>query len=258
MNRIAKTVNSISKKFGYRLIKIEKSNWSDGFVGISKFEKSILNICSQYSMTGFERMYFLIKAIEQIKNNKIQGDFVECGVWKGGNLILFQKMIEKFKLKKKIYAFDTFEGMTAPQKVDQTFLGESSIAIFKKLKRKKIDPKKNTVMAECSIEDVKNNFRKNTNNNKNLICIKGPVEKTLQIKKNLPKKISILRLDTDWYQSTKIELIKLFPLVEKKGIIIIDDYGYWKGARKAVDEYFKNKNLTMFKIDFTGRLIIKI
>jgi O-methyltransferase len=93
---------------------------------------------------------------------------------------------------------------------------------------------------------------------KNLICIKGPVEKTLQIKKNLPKKISILRLDTDWYQSTKIELIKLFPLVEKKGIIIIDDYGYWKGARKAVDEYFKNKNLTMFKIDFTGRLIIKI
>ena len=101
MNRIAKTINSISKKFGYRLIKIEKSQWSDGFIGISKFEKSILNVCSKYSMTGFERMYFLIKAIEQIKNNKIKGDFVECGVWKGGNLILFQKMIEKLNIKKK-------------------------------------------------------------------------------------------------------------------------------------------------------------
>ena len=99
MNRIAKTVNSISKKFGYRLIKIEKSKWSDGFVGISKFEKSILNICSKYSMTGFERMYFLIKAIEQVKNNRTEGDFVECGVWKGGNLILFEKMMEKLKIK---------------------------------------------------------------------------------------------------------------------------------------------------------------
>ena len=258
MNPFIRIVNSIFKKFDYRVSKVEKANLDHQFIGVSKFEKKTLEICSNYSMTGYENMFALIKSIDFINKNNIKGDFVECGVWKGGNLILFQKMIEKFKLKKKIYAFDTFEGMTAPQKVDQTFLGESSIAIFKKLKRKKIDPKKNTVMAECSIEDVKNNFRKNTNNNKNLICIKGPVEKTLQIKKNLPKKISILRLDTDWYQSTKIELIKLFPLVEKKGIIIIDDYGYWKGARKAVDEYFKNKNLTMFKIDFTGRLIIKI
>ena len=73
---------------------------------------------------------------------------------------------------------------------------------------------------------------------------------------NIPKKISLLRLDTDWYSSTKKELEILFPLLEKNGILIIDDYGYWQGARKAVDEFFKDKNVTMFKIDFTGRMII--
>ena len=257
MNRIAKTVNSISKKFGYRLIKIDKSNWSDAFVGISKFEKSILNICSKFSMTGFERMYFLIKAIEQIKNNKIQGDFVECGVWKGGNLILFQKMIEKLNIKKKIYAYDTFKGMTDPGKFDYTFEKREAKEILSTLRKKKVDSKKNIVLAECSLDDVTKNYKKNTKLNKNLHCIKGPVETTLKIKKNIPKKISILRLDTDWYESTKIELEILFPLLTKNGILIIDDYGYWKGAKKAVDQYFFKKPITLFKIDFTSRFIIK-
>ena len=83
------------------------------------------------------------------------------------------------------------------------------------------------------------------------------MEKTLKIKKNLPKKISILRLDTDWYASTRVELDILFPLLQKNGILIIDDYGAWSGSKKAVDSYFSKKNLTMFKIDISGRLIIK-
>jgi O-methyltransferase len=76
-------------------------------------------------------------------------------------------------------------------------------------------------------------------------------------KNNLPKKILILRLDTDFYESTKIELEVLFPLLENNGILIIDDYGCWQGAKKAVDEYFLNQKFTMFKIDITGRFIIK-
>ena len=97
----------------------------------------------------------------------------------------------------------------------------------------------------------------NTENNDNLICIKGEVEKTLKISENLPTKISLLRLDTDWYESTKIELEALFPLLSKNGILIIDDYGYWKGSKKAVDEYFKDKNINLFKIDFTSRYLFK-
>ena len=97
--------------------------------------------------------------------------------------------------------------MTKPSKADVMLLGERESAknIIEKIKKKKKNPKKNIVLAECSIEDVKGNFKKNTPENNNLACIKGPVEKTLKIKKNLSKKISILRLDTDWYKSTKVE-----------------------------------------------------
>ena len=206
-------------------------------------------------MTDHMRMFALMKSIEFIKQHKVSGDFVECGVWKGGNLILFQKFIEKYNLEKKIYGYDTFEGMSNPEEVDKTFKGESSTKLLKKLYDKGVSRKNNILIADCSIEEVKKNFQK-FSIKENLICIKGPVEETLEIKENLPNKISILRLDTDWYSSTKKELEVLFPLLEKNGILIIDDYGYWEGARKAVDEYFLNKKVTMFKIDFTGRMII--
>jgi hypothetical protein len=66
-----------------------------------------------------------------------------------------------------------------------------------------------------------------------------------------------LRLDTDWYESTKIELEILYPLLEPGGILIIDDYGHFSGARKAVDEYFKNKIPFMFHVDYSCRILIK-
>ena len=88
MNRIAKTVNSISKKFGYRLIKIEKNDWSEEFVGITKSEKSILEVCSKYSMTGFERMYFLIKAIEHIKYDKKELERLSKNLNKNGHILI--------------------------------------------------------------------------------------------------------------------------------------------------------------------------
>ena len=253
MKIITKRINSIAKKFGYRFVKIEKYNLKENFAEATSFERKILNTSAKFSMTGFDRMFFLIKAIEHIKNNNVKGDFVECGVWRGGNLILFQKMMEKLKIKKKIFAYDTFEGMTEPTVHDVMLIANKANA--KKIWDK--NPNKIIKLAECSIDQVKENYKKNTQKNKNLICIKGPVEKTLKIIKNLPKKISILRLDTDWYESTKIELDVLFPRLEKNGILIIDDYGVWKGAKKATDKYFKNKTKTMFKIDITGRFIIK-
>jgi hypothetical protein len=70
-------------------------------------------------MTGYDRLFFLIQSIIYVHSNKVLGDFVECGVWRGGNLILFQKMINKLNIKKKIYAFNTFEGMTKPLEVDR-------------------------------------------------------------------------------------------------------------------------------------------
>ena len=255
MNPILRLFKSLFKKINYNLHKIEPINIEQEFPDSNNFEKELFEIISGYTMTSHERIFALMKSIDFVKHNNVDGDFVECGVWRGGNLILFQKFIEKYNLSKKIYAYDTFEGMSEPDKIDETFKGESSKDLLNKLYKKKVDRKKSILIADCSIEQVQENFKKFSNKN-NLTCIKGPVEKTLDLKENLPNKISILRLDTDWYSSTKKELEVLFPLLEKNGILIIDDYGFWKGARKAVDEYFENKNVTMFKIDFTGRMII--
>jgi hypothetical protein len=67
-----------------------------------------------------------------------------------------------------------------------------------------------------------------------------------------------LRLDTDWYESTKHELTHLFPKLIQNGILIIDDYGHWEGCRKATDEYFEEKNIKIMlnRIDYTGRVAI--
>lgn len=255
--RLVRFLNSILKRLiGYRLHKIEKNNFfSVNFPEASLSEIKLMNLCSKYSMTGYDRIFFLIKAINYIHLNNVAGDFVECGVWRGGNLILFQKMINKFNFKKKIYAYDTFQGMTQPLEIDRKLNNGPSAKdlMSKELK----DENKSNIHCYSSLNQVINNFKKNTKNEKNLTCIKGAVEKTLRDKKNLPKKISILRLDTDFYESTKIELEILFPLLENNGILIIDDYGCWQGAKKAVDEFFFKKKFTMFKIDITGRFIIK-
>jgi len=116
--------------------------------------------------------------------------------------------------------------------------------------------KKEIGFAMCSLDDVKRNIKKNTKID-NIFLIKGKVEDTLKNKRKLPKKISILRLDTDFYESTKIELEILFPRLVKGGVLIVDDYGFWKGAKKAVDEYFCSYRQFMHYVDHSCRLLIK-
>lgn len=92
----------------------------------------------------------------------------------------------------------------------------------------------------------------------NLIYVKGKVEDTLPVNKPAGK-IALLRLDTDWYESTKHELNILFPMLVQNGVLIIDDYGHWQGCRKAVDEYIQENKLPLLlnRIDYTGRIAIK-
>src|SRR5690606_23062787 len=91
----------------------------------------------------------------------------------------------------------------------------------------------------------------------NIRYVAGKVEDTIPAV--IPDKIAILRLDTDWYSSTKHELVHLFPKLSNGGILIIDDYGHWEGARKAVDEYFEETGTRIYlsRIDETGRVAVK-
>lgn len=220
---------------------------------LHNFEIEIIKSVMPYTMTSKDRLSAMVKSFNYVIDNDIQGDFVECGVWRGGNLILLNQLSQKKNTKRIIYGFDTFQGMTPPTDVDVDYKGKSSKQLLDA--SVKTDNVQN-VWAYCSLENVKNNIQKFSNSDK-INLVKGPVEQTLLNESNLPKEISILRLDTDWYESTKIELEVLYPRLVKGGILIIDDYGHFKGCQKAVDEYFLNKKVFLNVIDYTGRLIVK-
>tara|TARA_B110000503_G_scaffold122058_1_gene186256 strand:- start:1803 stop:2561 length:759 start_codon:yes stop_codon:yes gene_type:complete len=248
-NFIKNIIIKLSSYFGYSLI-----NENQKIIELTPDEKKLINLVKSYTMTPQIRIYSLIKALKHINQKKILGDYVECGVWKGGNIILFKKIMELSNdYSRKIFAYDTFEGMTEPD--------ENDFDISKNLNAKflmnKDKNKKTNIWGVCSLENVKDNIQTNAKNIDNIKFIKGPVEQTLAVQINLPEKISLLRLDTDWYSSTKKELEILYKKVSPGGIIIIDDYGHWGGSKKAVDEFFSNKYVWMHYIDYACRLIIK-
>ena len=212
-----------------------------------------IDISSKFSMTGPQRMYLLSQAILNAKENKLEGDFVECGVWRGGNILLYKLLNDFYGLNKTIFAYDTFEGMTTPEDIDIDYKGNSS-------KKELLTNKKSediiNIHCYSTIDSVKKNILKHSKL-ENINFIIGAVEKSLLLEKNLPKKISVLRLDTDWYASTKIELEILYPRLVQGGVLIIDDYGYWQGAKKAVDEYFFHKKKWLEVCDHSCRYLIK-
>ena len=249
---IGKLINKFFKIFNFRLIYNQ-----DYIFNHSKFEKENIQISKEYSMTGERRMSYLTKSVKYIFENKIDGDFVECGVWKGGNLILMQRLLDYYGFKRKIYGYDTFEGMTDPSEHDLDYENNNAYRLLAQEKKVENVDQKN-IWCYSGIESVKKNISKHTNIS-NLKLVKGDVLETLKYNENIPDKISLLRLDTDFYESTKMELEVLFPLVVKNGIIIIDDYGHWQGQKKAVDDFFlKNKiKPFLFEVDYSCRIYLK-
>lgn len=190
-----------------------------------------------YSKAPRERLAAMAKALHTIDAEAIEGDVVECGVWRGGNI-----MLARFLSPARVcWLYDTFEGMTNPSEFDLT-RGGWPMAVGK---------------SAVSLADVQNNFRQTaTFDVTKLRFVAGAVEETLQDENNLPDRIALLRLDTDWYHSTKAELEVLWPRLAPGGILIVDDYGHWLGCRKAVDEFFR-KRVPFQRIDYTAIMAIK-
>jgi O-methyltransferase len=211
---------------------------------------------SGYTMTSVPRLVNTLKSLRYVVENKIPGDFVECGVWRGGNGILAKKLFDELDSERCVWMFDTFEGMTEPTELDVK--AHTKQQAFKNYISKQLDT--HNEWCYSSLEEVQNNCSKSGLNFDDFKFVKGDVCKTLLEKQNIPQGISVLRLDTDWYQSTKAELEILYPILTVGGVLIIDDYGGWEGARKAVDEYFLKMNYKpLFNvIDYTGRSAIKM
>jgi hypothetical protein len=222
---------------------------------ISESDNDILRSVKPYTMTSPERVYAILEAVRYVIKASLPGDIVECGVWRGGTMMAVAQSLRNLgKMEKDLYLFDTFEGMPSPGDRDVDFRGRVAMKEFLKKKRSN----ESSTWCYASLDDVQANLEKTGYVNSRIHYIVGKVEDT--IPEQAPNEISILRLDTDWYESTRHELVHLFPRLVKGGVLIVDDYGHWDGARKAVDEYFVENRLSIFlnRIDYSARIAIKL
>ena len=211
--------------------------------------------CRRETMTSIERMYALWSAVCHVADAAVAGDVVECGVWRGGSMMLVaHTLLAKHDSARQLWLYDTFDGMPAPTGSDvQAISGRPAGDVL----AEETKDEENPFWAIARRDLVERNMRATDYPHERLRFVEGKVEETIPA--SMPEKISILRLDTDWYESTRHELEHLWPRLEKGGVLIIDDYGYWEGARRAVDEFFAAlpDAPLLSRIDFTGRIAVK-
>jgi hypothetical protein len=208
-----------------------------------------------FTMTSHERQVVLLRAVDYLVQNKIEGDIVECGVWKGGSMMLIaRKLLQLNAIGRNLFLFDTFEGMSDPNEKDVSAIDKSTAS---ELLQKENKLEGDNVWCYSSLDEVKTNLEKTNYPQEKIFYFKGKVEDTLP--EPSIDKIALLRLDTDFYESTKHELEILYDFLVPGGVLIIDDYGHWTGSKKAVDEFIEKRKLKIFlnRIDYTGRLAIK-
>jgi len=245
----------LSRQFRHELESSRGNLDSDFPADFTAEEKEDILAVRPYTMTSFERLVSLSRAVDHIVSQKIAGDIVECGVWKGGSMLLVARKLARLGDKtRQLFLFDTFEGMSEPTKEDVSAVDQSTAdALLDKTERTDGD----NVWCFSPLDEVRANLQKTTYPAGQLHFIKGKVEDTLP--EPSIGNIALLRLDTDWYESTRHELETLYDKLVPGGVLIIDDYGHWSGARKAVDEFIATRRLSIFlnRIDYTGRMAIK-
>lgn len=213
----------------------------------------IYELARPYTMTSLERMYGVYQAVRHVVAAGLPGDFVECGVWKGGSSMVAAKtFLDLGESERALWLYDTFEGMTAPEDGDVDYTGEPA---RERMQRDGLtDPGE---WCRGPLETVQAAMALTGYPKQQVRYVRGRVEDTLPA--TMPEQIAVLRLDTDWYASTRHELEHLFPRLVRGGVLIIDDYGHWQGCRRAVDEYLAEYGVAMLlsRQDYTGRMGIK-
>ena len=219
---------------------------------LSEGDAAMIARVAPFTLTSLERMLAVIDAARYIARARIPGAVVECGVWRGGSMMAAALALREVEPEHRdLYLFDTFSGMTEPEAVDVDYRGGSARTRFDALKAE------SRGWCDASVEDVRQNLLSVGYEPNRLKLIEGRVEDTIPA--SAPDAIALLRLDTDWYQSTRHELEHLYPRLVPGGVLIIDDYGHWAGARRAVDEYFAANPPAplLARIDYTARLAVK-
>jgi hypothetical protein len=223
--------------------------------GMANVEPEFLGLyvqCRDYTMTSWERLYALYKAVLYILANDIPGAFAECGVWRGGSMRLVAMTLIAMGVKDRaLYLYDTFEGMTEPKEVDVDLYGNRAVDDWLQVQGRGVK------WSYAPIEEVRETIESTGYPMEKVMLVKGPVEAT--IPGTTPERIALLRLDTDWHASTKHVIEYLYPRLSDDGVLALDDYGHYKGAQRAIDEFLASASCKplLNRIDYSCRFAVK-
>ena len=206
----------------------------------SAFTRRLIRRCKPFTMTSVERLAVLEQAVRHICRHRIDGAVVECGVGLGGSMMAAASVLRELgETERDLYLFDTYSGMPRPTAADVSVRGKKAIVQYRKRSR---NGKSDWIC--YSREEVEATMERSGYDFCRLHFVEGMVEETL------PScdidRIALLRLDTDWYDSTRVEMRVLYPKLAPGGLLIVDDYNRWLGSRNAVDEYFAENGVRMF------------
>jgi hypothetical protein len=219
-------------------------------------DTELCEVVKGWTLTGPERIIALRDAVRYVIRADIPGAFVECGVWRGGSMqVIARTLTEIGVTDRDLYLFDTFEYMPAPTERDVDAWGRPALDDWRRYEAEgesAADP----AFWFKPFEEVKSKLYSCGYPNDRFHFVKGLIEDT--VPSQAPESIALLRLDTDWYESTKHELVELVPRMLPGSVVIIDDYGHFRGARDAVDEYLDSSDLVVLlhRLDYSGRLIV--
>jgi O-methyltransferase len=225
------------------------------YADLSQADKELIRSVRPDTMTSVEGLCDLVNAVRYIINDGIQGEIVECGVWRGGSMAAAaQTLLKMGCADRHLYLFDTFEGMPQPGARDINWEGERALDMYKRRRNRDGSSR----WCHASVEEVLKVMLACGYEQSKIHLVKGRVEET--VPEAAPAEIALLRLDTDWYESTRHELVHLYPRLARGGVLIIDDYGHWQGAREATDEYFAEQGTSIFlhRVDYTVRVGVKM
>ena len=249
---MAKIAKGILRRIGFDIVRYRPHYRPETLRDLTDHEIRIVEMVKPYTLTSEERIAALLNAVGYVTERKIPGAFAECGVWRGGSMMAVAlALMYHGDLNRDLYLYDTFDGMVEPTGHDKSFDGQSARSQLER------DPVGTGVWCRSPIEDVRTNVLSTGYPKDKVHLIQGKVEETLPSIR--PDRLALLRLDTDWYESTRHELVHLFPLLDPRSPLIIDDYGHWQGARRAVDEYITEHalNLYLHRVDYTCRVAIR-
>lgn len=227
-------------------VKLERQLFSVSGLNFQEF--FLIRKARKYSGVSLKCLANVYELAKKIERKKIKGSFVECGVCKGGSSLVMAFVASKARSHRKIWLFDSFEGNPEPIEIDG--------ALAKQCAKGKAQGRLLPIgMNLASLNEVNELFFKKFSLSKDEIIIKkGWFQDTLPVYNSQIGEIAILRLDADWYESTKCCLENLYDHVIEGGYIIFDDYNYFPGCKIAVDEFIDKRNLkaNLIEIDYAA------